>query len=150
MKIARLKVFELIAKCRLMLVDQKKIEEFLDDYHYDASNMDDDLVKAISECYQGVSNGYLSEIYESIMGEIVEVIGEVSELYLCPCCKRKTLTECYDVDEGTGYDICPYCNWEDDGTKNIELSSGVNKGSIKEYRERIQQNPSYYFREKWL
>jgi len=59
----------------------------------------------------------LSEVYEAIIGEKVEVIGKVYELFKCPCCNRNTLSESYDLEKGTGYDICDYCNWEDDGKK---------------------------------
>ncbi|MDE5781345.1 MAG: hypothetical protein K2I03_07670 [Lachnospiraceae bacterium] len=39
------------------------------------------------------------------------------------------LTEEYNLDEGTGYDICPYCNWEDDGSTDINVYRSVNRGS---------------------
>ncbi len=64
---------------------------------------------------RGVSNGFLSEILCAITGYDIEVCGEVEKLFPCPCCGLRTLTEIYNSSEGTGYDICPYCNWEDDG-----------------------------------
>ncbi len=60
--------------------------------------------------FEGVSNGFLSEIILAVTGYKTEVTGEVEKLFPCPCCGFKTLTELYDVNEGTGYDICPYCN----------------------------------------
>lgn len=98
----------------------------------------------------GVSNGFLSEVIHTITGYNVEVCGEVEELFTCPCCGYKTLTERYDSQEGTGYDICPYCNWEDDGTTDIYSYRSINKGSILDYWKRIRENPNRYYMDKWL
>lgn len=100
---------------------------------------------------EGVSNGFLSEILKLSIGANVEVEGEVEHLYKCPCCGWKTLTEYYDVQKGTGYDICRYCGWEDVGiTEETEEYVSINKGSIAEYRKRISENPNHYYIHKWL
>lgn len=98
---------------------------------------------------QGISNGFLSEIVHAVIGYEVEVIGEVEELFTCPCCGFKTLTELYGLNEGTGYDICPYCKWEDDGTTEINVYRSINKGSIEDYRNNIQANFNKYYINKW-
>lgn len=98
---------------------------------------------------QGISNGFLSELVHAVTGYEVEVIGEVEELFPCPCCGFRTLTELYDLNEGTGYDICPYCKWEDDGTTEINVYRSINKGSIEDYRNNIQANSNKYYINKW-
>ncbi len=98
---------------------------------------------------QGVSNGFLSEIINAITGYKVEVIGNVENLFNCPCCGFKTLTELYGIDEG-GWDICSYCNWEDDGTIEENKHSSVNRGSINEYRDKMRLNPNKYYIDKWF
>lgn len=100
--------------------------------------------------FSGIGNGFLSEVINIVTGYKVEVIGDVESLYTCPCCSFKTLTELYDKDEGTGYDICSYCMWEDDGTKDINSYSSINKGSIADYRNKICSNPDKYYTNKWL
>lgn len=87
----------------------------------------------------------LSEIIHTITGYEVEVFGEVEELYPCPCCGFKTLTEYFDAKEGTGYDICPYCHWEDDGTTETDSYKSINKGSIEDYRKKMRTNFNKYY-----
>jgi len=36
--------------------------------------------------FDGVSNGFLSQVIHAITGYEVEVIGEVNDLFYCPCC----------------------------------------------------------------
>lgn len=100
--------------------------------------------------FEGVSNGFLSEIVLAVTGYKIEVIGEVEKLFSCPCCGFKTLTELYDKNKGTGYDICPYCHWEDDGTTEIDDYRSINKGSIEEYRNNLRKNFNKYYINKWL
>jgi hypothetical protein len=98
----------------------------------------------------GVSNGFLSEVVHAITGFRVVVCGEVEDLFQCPCCGYRTLTERYNSIEGTGYDICPYCNWEDDGTTDIYSRRSINGGSIQDYRDKMQANPNRYYINKWI
>ncbi|WP_343224491.1 CPCC family cysteine-rich protein [Paenibacillus sp. ACRRX] len=74
----------------------------------------------------------------------------MEELFSCPCCGFKTLTELYDRIEGTGYEICPYCNWQDDGTSDINSYRSINKGSIVDYRNELRINSNKYYTNKWL
>ena len=108
------------------------------------------IVEELHDAFDGVSNGYMSEVYESITGEKAEVIGEVTKLFKCPCCLHNTLTEQYNLELGEGYDICRYCKWEDDGTTDIYSVRSINNGSIADYRKRIANNSNFYLREKWL
>lgn len=92
----------------------------------------------------GASNGFLSEVIHTITGYEVEVCGENEELFPCPCCGIKTLTGRYNPREGTGYDFCPYCKWEDDRTTDIHSYRSINKGSILDYRNKISADPKKY------
>lgn len=86
----------------------------------------------------------------TIIGQNIEVYGEVERLFTCPCCKLRTLTEEYNLQEGTGYDICPYCNWEDEGVTDINVYSSINRGSIADYCNRIRDNYNKYYINKWF
>ena len=55
--------------------------------------------------------------------------GEREDLFPCPCCGLRTLTERFHPMEGTGYDICPYCNWEDDGTTEEDAASPLTQNT---------------------
>lgn len=139
--IKREKAFELIEEIR-GFVNKTDLAKYLGEIKEEQTELEIDLL--------GVSNGFLSEIIHTITGYYVEVCGEVEDLFPCPCCGYKTLTECYNPKEGTGYDICPYCNWEDDGTTDINIYRSVNKGTMLEYRYKIHANPNKYYQNKWL
>ena len=116
-----------------------------------SENLSDNVsMEKIEVDLQGISNGFLSEIIHTMTGYEVEVFGEVEELYPCPCCGFKTLTEYFDAKEGTGYDICPYCHWEDDGTTETNSYRSINKGSIEDYRKEIRTNFNKYYINKWI
>jgi len=104
----------------------------------------------VDEYFQGVSNGFLSEVIHALTGNEVEVIGKVEVLLACPCCGFKTLTELFNTVEATGYDICSYCGWEDDGTNDETSYRSINHGSISDYLCKIQENPNKYYIDKWL
>ncbi len=57
------------------------------------------------------------------------------ELFQCPCCDFFTL------DERAGYDICPVCYWEDDGTDlaDPDSTSGPNHISLRAGRENFRR-----------
>lgn len=71
--------------------------------------------------------------------------------YQCPCCGY------YTLDEPASYDICPICNWEDDGTIDPSKGSGPNHttlgqaqknfldhGDMYELERRVKDLPSWY------
>jgi hypothetical protein len=120
------------------------IQEKIDFSKYEEGNfLGDNLVEQTDlEVYcQGISNDFLSEVAHAIIGYEVEVIGEIEELFYCPCCGFRTLTELYD--------ICPYCKWEDDGTSDIKVYSSINKRSIEDYRNNILNDSNKYYINKW-
>lgn len=133
--------FSLIKLIRNRISDEELLE-YMECAEVDKTDSEIDLL--------GVSNGFLSEVVHTITSYEVEVYGEVEELFPCPCCGYRTLTECYDSMEGTGYDICPYCNWEDDGTTDIHSRRSINGGSIQDYRDKIKANPNRYYINKWI
>jgi hypothetical protein len=133
----------MIAQARQTLCDQVTIESLLEDYGVDT------LVDAVRDEYAGVSNGFLAQVCSAISARELEVIGAPEPRLPCPCCARRTLTELYDVALGTGYDICDYCGWEDDGTSDITVRSSVNHGSIAEYRDRISSAGNPCPCDKW-
>lgn len=141
--ISRTDAIKLISQAREALCDAQALQDLMDDYH--ASTVHEALLSA----YGGVTNGYLSQVYEAISGRVIEVIGKTEDRFPCPCCGRRTLTELYDTQAGTGYDICDHCRWEDDGTSDPERHSSVNRGSMTEYRTRLGKESNYYFSEKW-
>jgi len=63
-------------------------------------------------------------------------------VYSCPCCGYPTL------HERGGYEICPLCNWEDDGQDDpdaYEVWGGPNGAySLAEARENFQNNMVMY------
>ena len=142
----REKALKLIEELRNLVKREIDISEY---FETDFSKADmEELEQEID--FKGVSNGFLSEIVLAVTGYKIEVIGEVEKLFPCPCCGFKTLTELYDKNEGTGYDICPYCHWEDDGTTEIDDYRSINKGSIEEYRNNLRKNFNKYYINKWL
>lgn len=140
--ISRENTYKLISLIR-NIISGEDLSTYLGDYVEEEQNeLEVDL--------SGISNGFLSEVIQTITGYEVEVSGEVEDLFTCPCCGFKTLTERFDPKEGTGYDICPYCKWEDDGTTDVRSYRSINKGSILDYRIRISENSNRYYVKKWL
>lgn len=134
---------KLIEMIRNYINNQEKLSTYIKEY-YGGDQVEENVN------FVGVSNGFLSEIIYTITGCKIEVSGDVEKLFTCPCCGFRTLTERYDPKEGTGYDICPYCNWEDDGTLDIQSYRAINKGSILDYRNKLHKNFNRYYINKWL
>ena len=138
----------------IMVIKRKDVNMIIDYIRKTIANSDElsSLVNVdhdyeFDNLIYGISNEYLSDFIEMVTGNKVEVIGEVEELYKCPCCGYNTLNEVYNSDEGTGYDICPLCGWEDDGTTKIDEYRSINKGSITDYRKKLSANN---VTNKWL
>lgn len=146
MKISRNKIIALLCEIRKTIYQNIDLQLYFDDVYSEDNTEQTEL----EDFCNGVSNGFLSELIHAISGYEVEVTGDVENLFICPCCKYKTLSEKYDINECTGYDICPYCWWEDDGTVDINKYSSVNRGSISDYRERLKLNPNKYYIDKWF
>ena len=142
-KVSRVDAIRLIAKARECVGDSSELKELMDDYAADT------VFDALLDAYAGVSNGFLACVCEAITGKRLEVVGEPETRLPCPCCHRLTLTEAYDPAQGTGYDICDHCHWEDDGTVRDDVVSSVNRGSIAEYRARLNAEADARSCEKW-
>lgn len=141
--ISRLDAVRLIARAREAVCEPAVLQDLLDDWQTTT------VVDALAEEYAAVGNGFLSQICEAITGRQIEVTGEPAARLPCPCCHRRTLSERFDVEAGTGYDICDHCDWEDDGTSDDRAYSGVNHGSMADYREHMRSAQNYYLRDKW-
>ncbi len=141
--ISRAEAISAIARAREAVCRPEELENLLEDCH--AASVHEALLCK----YAGVTNGFLSQIYEAISGARAEVIGEPEFRFRCPCCHRQTLDEIFDPEQGTGWDICDHCGWEDDSTTDETQHSGCNRGSMSEYRERMRARPNYYNRDKW-
>ncbi len=142
-KISRSDAIQLISQAREAVSAPDRLQALLIDYGTNT------IFDALQQAYAGVSNGFLSQVCEAILGLNIEVIGEPEARLRCPCCQRQTLGELFDPEAGTGYDICGHCGWEDDGTQDPKAHSGVNRGSMAEYRERMDAEFNYYFCDKW-
>lgn len=141
--VSRDEAIEIIKKVRQLVDISSEIQMLLNDT---SANNEGDGTDVIC---QGVSNGFIAEIIQIVSGHSVEVAGNAEDLYRCPCCGYKTLTEKYDPVEGTGYDICPYCRWEDDGTLKSNSYSSVNRGTMADYQRTMKLNQNKYYIDKW-
>lgn len=146
--ISREEVFKLISEVRLACAPSG-ISDLLEDYHQDPGQPEVGLPLALAEYYLGVRNGHLSDIYQALTGARVEVVGDEGTLLSCPCCGYRTLTERFNPKAGTGFDICRYCNWEDDGTLEAESYSSPNRGSMRDYRKRLIEQGNFFRRGRW-
>lgn len=148
----RSEIFSMITEVIMLLKSQEEIFEYLELIDIPTNPNIHDLRKEVfdfvSEINKGVSNGYLSEIYYTLTGHRVEVIGNAEDVYQCACCGFKTLSEKYGIDDG-GYDICDVCGWEDDGTTEYNLYSSVNRTTIQDKREFLEKNNNFFYRFKW-
>lgn len=146
-KISRNDVISTIYNYRMEFISKDQLISSLD---YETQNLESGVFDKIKYELIGCSNGFLSEFYLTLTGERVEVIGETQRLFSCPCCGFQTLLEVYDTQEGTGYDICRYCQWEDDGTFEVSRHSSINRGRISDYRQYILENRNFFYKNKWL
>lgn len=146
-KISRNEVISTIYNYRMEFISKNQLIGSLD---YETQNLESGVFDKIKYELIGCSNGFLSEFYLTLTGERVEVIGETQKLFSCQCCGFQNLSEVYDTQEGTGYDICRYCQWEDDGTVEVSKHSSVNRESISDYRQRILENRNFFYKDKWL
>lgn len=146
-KITRSMVLTLICKYRIDCTSEKELINLLG---YEAENLEAGVLDMVQNELKGCSNGFLSDFYKTLTGKKVEVIGEIQKLFACPCCGFQTLSEIYNIQQGTGYDICDYCSWEDDGTFEPNKTSSVNNGSINSYMMHIIENKNFFYKNKWL
>jgi len=142
-QVDRNEVLALVLKCVLQFSDKDYFDGLMKVEGVDVKSKDE-MLEHLEELYEGVSNGFLAELYECLTMKRVQVVGTVTALFNCPCCGYQTLNELGD------YDICEYCNWEDDGRTDPKQSGTPNRGSMEDYRKNIEDNPNYFYKEKWL
>jgi hypothetical protein len=142
-EISRADAIRIIARARESFAEPSELKDLVEDWHAQT------VFDALLDAYAGETNGFLGCVCEAITGTPFRVVGKPEERLSCPCCHRRTLTERHDRSLGTGYDICDYCRWEDDGTTRDDARSSVNRGSMAEYRARIGADPDVYCCEKW-
>jgi len=146
-KMPRDRAYKLTETMRNFVINEINLMEYFEENNSNDYKVEPEVVEID---FEGVSNGFLAHVIHAITRYQVEVIGEVEVLFPCPCCGYKSLTEIYDSEEGTGYDICAYCKWEDDGTTGINSKRSINRGSIQDYRNRIHANFNRFYIDKWL
>ena len=89
----------------------------------------DDLLRvALRRRFVGVRNEYLAKRLASLGHDIEAVEGDVEALCTCPCCDFRTLST------RGGYEICPVCQWEDDGGREPDRLSSPNHMTLREGR----------------
>lgn len=110
----------------------QKIREFSDIpiVAMTANAFEEDKQKALSI---GM-NGHIAKPID--MDKVISTLSRVLT-FKCPVCGK------YTFQSGPGsYEICPVCGWEDDKAqyKDPNLKGGVNRLSLKEYKERYEKN----------
>jgi len=137
--------------CRSKLIDMSNTdfeEVFLDmglDYCSGIVSEDSKrqaVLENLRYCFRGAPNQFIANYIYDTFGTDVAITGKPEDLFPCPCCGAKSLDELYNPACGTGYDICEYCGWEDDGTDDPNKQSSVNKGTMSDYRVKLPKNES--------
>ncbi len=140
--IAREKVLNYLSKIHLKLGNVKSQELKTDGF--EGATDQEIFLDWIKYQYGASPNQFLAELYEFSSGEKIVVTGDPEKLYPCKCCGFRTLTE---LD---AYDICRFCNWEDDGTRDPNTPSSVNRGSMIDYRLKLSENQITLPYNRWL
>jgi hypothetical protein len=102
---------------------------------YDVLNRvyDDILFLMLRHEYIGVQNQYLKQRLQDIGLNLPDIIGNIEQLYPCPCCRFLTLTKRGE------YLICPVCYWEDDGNNDLSSYSSVNHMTLSAAIDNFKQ-----------
>ena len=99
---------------------------------------------ALQALYNGVTNEYLhKELSSNGFGDY-EVVGTIEQMQVCPCCLYHTLKE------RCNFDICPLCDWEDNGIEELDVYSGPNHMTLRQAKERFAANAGKLDLRKWL
>jgi predicted RNA-binding Zn-ribbon protein involved in translation (DUF1610 family) len=144
MNFTREEAFEYIFNAEFSKLSEKEIEGIFLDMSMDyCSGMVSDVTKrqvvleSIRYRFRGAPNKYIANYIRDIFGIEAIVTGKLESLFPCPCCGARSLDELYNRECATGYDICEYCGWEDDGTTDPNKRSSVNRGTMNEYRSNL-------------
>lgn len=76
----------------------------------------------------GARNSWLQAQLSELSTLSVEVTGDPEQMFECRCCGYLTLRE------RGGYEICPVCFWEDDGSEQPDRASAPNHMTLAEGR----------------
>ena len=128
----RAEAIGLLVERDLVQLTSAKREALLLDWHIDAADPEQQLRIALRETYTGVLSSYLQRQIATLGGDDA-VVGEPEILEPCPCCGYRTLAE------RGGYDICPVCFWEDDGTSDLDCRSDPNRMTLREARANFRR-----------
>lgn len=142
MKLLRNEAIDILSYLELIDLGDIKREEILmelkgdlfeqtKDYNLPKYNLG--IFEYLKNEFKGVINSYIELQINNLLNKNVVVIGEVDDLYSCPCCNYKTL------DRIGEYDICKVCYWEDDGIRELDRYSSVNHMSLSEAIENYRK-----------
>ncbi len=82
--------------------------------------------------YLGVTNEYICAELEKVGYSTVTVTGGPEPLLPCPCCGYRT------IEVRGDYEICPVCNWEDDGNRDPHRHSSANGLTLGQARRNFE------------
>lgn len=74
--------------------------------------------------------------YDETIDEIYDILPEEECSFHCPVCGEKAL------QHTGGFEICPFCGWEDDGTvgeDEVSVFGANGEYSIRQYREEYKK-----------
>ena len=74
----------------------------------------------------GVRNSWLQAKLSEMGVDPVKIVGEPEQMLECRCCGYLTLRG------RRGYEICPVCFWEDDGSEELDRPSAPNHMTLRE------------------
>lgn len=144
LKRSRDQIYEFICNARLTEFNSAEIQNAfleMDELYIEGQTTDNKIRNVMREYiefeFRGAPNLYLETYIKNKFNSEVVMLDKPEDLLPCPCCGAKALDELYNITEGTGYDICPNCGWEDDGTKSFDEVSSVNHGSISDYLSKL-------------
>ncbi|EUJ35842.1 hypothetical protein PWEIH_14901 [Listeria weihenstephanensis FSL R9-0317] len=112
---------------------QSEIVEFeVPVFHFQDTKYNPLLLEAIKYGFIGVKNEYLAAYVSDILKKSVEVTGEEEKLLVCFCCSYLT------IQERGMYDICPVCDWEDDGGDSLAHYSCPNHMTLLDGKQNFE------------
>ncbi|RFS21198.1 hypothetical protein DVR12_17850 [Chitinophaga silvatica] len=75
------------------------------------------------------TNEYIEDELKTLYNKNYMVVGEPILYDKCECCGYRT------IEAHIGWDICPNCYWEDDGIKELNKHSPVNRMTLQQGRD---------------
>ena len=91
-----------------------------------------EILDYITVGFTGITNLYLEKEGFKIDGFNSKITdGEDYSLLKCYCCDYKT------IFQRGHYDICPLCNWEDDGSDDLLKYSSANRSNLFDAKKKF-------------